>query len=59
MFVSPRSKVGICTSSSRKDLREFIDWSYHQGGEPEAHGTSLNLEYALFMTMHILIYEHA
>ncbi len=35
-FTSPMR----CIWSSRPvcDLREFIDWSFHDGGEPEAHG---------------------
>lgn len=28
----------IWSSRPACDLREFIDWSYHAGGEPEAHG---------------------
>lgn len=28
------------TSAPASDLRDFIDWSYHEGKEPEAHGRS-------------------
>ncbi|GAX78986.1 hypothetical protein CEUSTIGMA_g6426.t1 [Chlamydomonas eustigma] len=38
------SNASLFTSSASKDLREFIDWSYHHGGEPEAHGRAWQRE---------------